>query len=93
MAAFKQPGGKALRRWISSASNATYAGLTFQGGGAWRKRILSDMKSDKDAAELEGLLATYSDTEVHEGCQQLDTNRREPIKLTQPTRPAERSDA
>ena len=31
--------------------------LFFQGGAAWRSRILKDMTDDAEIAELEGLLA------------------------------------
>ena len=42
-AAFAQPGGEALRRWIDECPNSLYASLTFQGGEAWRTAILADL--------------------------------------------------
>ncbi len=35
-AAFAEPGGEALRRWIDSCPNQLYAALCYQGGAAWR---------------------------------------------------------
>ena len=52
LAAFAQPGGKALRTWIDTCSNADFAALTYQGGAAWRARLLHDLKGDKAAARL-----------------------------------------
>lgn len=57
-AAFAQPGGQALQHWIESCPNADFAALTYQGGAAWRVRLLADMAGD---AALAGLLATYDD--------------------------------
>ena len=42
-AAFAEPGGDALRAWIDQCPNALYSALTFQGGAAWRKRLLDDI--------------------------------------------------
>src|SRR5262245_32503529 len=41
-AAFKEPGGEKLRAWIDSCPNQLYSALTYQGGAAWRKRLLDD---------------------------------------------------
>src|SRR3954452_23523304 len=38
-AAFAEPGGEALKRWIEDCSNADYAALTYLGGAAWRERL------------------------------------------------------
>ena len=35
-AAFREPGGEALRRWIDTCPNQLYSALVFQGGAAWR---------------------------------------------------------
>jgi pyruvate dehydrogenase E1 component len=42
-AAFAQPGGEALRRWIDDCPNSLYSALTFQGGAAWRQAVLADL--------------------------------------------------
>jgi pyruvate dehydrogenase E1 component len=41
-AAFAEPGGQALKRWIDECGNADYAALTYLGGGAWRERLLKE---------------------------------------------------
>ena len=41
-AAFAEPGGPELKAWIDEAGNADYAALTYQGGAAWRARLLAD---------------------------------------------------
>ena len=55
-AAFKEPGGAALRGWIDECPNALYSALMFQGGGAWRARLKADL-----GAEIEPLLAARDD--------------------------------
>jgi pyruvate dehydrogenase E1 component len=42
-AAFREPGGEALRDWINACPNQLYSALTYQGGAAWRKRLLDDL--------------------------------------------------
>ncbi|WP_181708023.1 transketolase-like TK C-terminal-containing protein [Chthonobacter rhizosphaerae] len=42
-AAFAEPGGERLRAWIDACPNQLYSALCFQGGGAWRKRLLDDI--------------------------------------------------
>jgi pyruvate dehydrogenase E1 component len=41
-AAFAEPGGDSLREWIDQCPNQLYSALVFQGGAAWRKRLLRD---------------------------------------------------
>ncbi len=41
--AFARPGGAVLEQWIDSCPNADFAVLTFQGGAAWRERLLRDI--------------------------------------------------
>ncbi len=41
--AFALAGGGALREWIDGCPNDLYAALSFQGGAAWRARILADL--------------------------------------------------
>ncbi|HEY5288619.1 MAG TPA: transketolase, partial [Caulobacteraceae bacterium] len=57
-AAFAKPGGKALEAWIDGCSNAEFAALTYQGGGAWRERLTRDLAADAAAIRL---LAAYDD--------------------------------
>lgn len=61
MAAFKKPGGKALRRWINECPNDLYSAFTFQGGAAWREQLGSDLGNDHDAMEL---VASYDNDEL-----------------------------
>jgi pyruvate dehydrogenase E1 component len=42
-AAFAEPGGDVLRRWIDSCPNQLYSALVFQGGAAWRKRLTDEI--------------------------------------------------
>jgi pyruvate dehydrogenase E1 component len=70
-AAFKEPGGAALRDWIDRCPNQLYSALTFQGGAAWRKRLadeigdqgavtqLIDRRSDEELAQLMGNLGGH----------------------------------
>ncbi len=51
-AAFKRPGGKTLEDWIDTCPNADYAVLTYQGGAAWRARLLADIGSKPHVAKL-----------------------------------------
>ena len=60
-AAFAEPGGATLRRWIDDCPNQLYSALTFQGGGAWRKRLLDEIG---DQGPLAALLDRRSDDEL-----------------------------
>jgi pyruvate dehydrogenase E1 component len=51
-AAFARVGGQALERWIDNCPNAEYAALTYQGGAAWRARLLADIGAEKGVAAL-----------------------------------------
>ncbi|MBL4908042.1 MAG: hypothetical protein JKX94_11365 [Sneathiella sp.] len=62
-AAFKEPGGKALQNWIDTCPNQLYSVLTFQGGAAWRKRLMDDMG---DQGDVTALLDRRSDDELSE---------------------------
>ncbi|WP_372915166.1 transketolase [Sandarakinorhabdus sp.] len=42
-AAVAGPGGAALDRWFDDCPNADYAALTYQGGAAWRARLMADL--------------------------------------------------
>ncbi len=71
-AAFAEPGGEALRRWIDACPNQLYAALCFQGGAAFRKRLLDDLGDQGDATRLiesrsdEELLALMSNLGGHD---------------------------
>jgi len=60
-AAFEEPGGGALRRWIDDCPNALYGALTYSGGAAWRKRLEEDIGA---APGMRDLLARYDDGEL-----------------------------
>ncbi|AMK19594.1 MULTISPECIES: transketolase family protein [Sphingobium] len=57
-AAFKRPGGKALEDWIDNCPNAEYAALTYQGGGAWRERLMAEIG---DRPHVEKLIESFDD--------------------------------
>jgi pyruvate dehydrogenase E1 component len=60
--AFAEPGGEALRRWIDACPNPLYSALVFQGGAAWRKRLLDDIGDQGPVAKL---IERRSDDELH----------------------------
>jgi len=51
-AAFTEPGGATLRDWIDTATNVDFAALTYQGGAAWRTRLLADIGDRESVAAL-----------------------------------------
>ncbi|MEM7189250.1 MAG: 1-deoxy-D-xylulose-5-phosphate synthase N-terminal domain-containing protein, partial [Pseudomonadota bacterium] len=60
-AAFAEPGGAALEHWIDNCPNQLYSALTFQGGAAWRARLMDEIG---DQGEVSALLARRSDDEL-----------------------------
>ncbi len=60
-AAFKEPGGERLRDWIDRCPNDLYSALTFQGGAAWRKRLLDEIGDQGSATRL---IESRSDAEL-----------------------------
>lgn len=66
-AAFARPGGKTLEEWIDNCPNVDFAVLTYQGGAAWRARLMADIGSKPN---VEKLLAGFDD----EALAQLMTN-------------------
>lgn len=60
-AAFAEPGGARLREWIERCPNQLYSALTFQGGAAWRRRLLDDLG---DQGEVTALIDRRSDAEL-----------------------------
>ena len=57
-AAFLKPGGKSLEEWIDNCPNVDYAALTYQGGAAWRARLMADIGDRSGVAKL---LDSYDD--------------------------------
>ena len=60
-AAFKRPGGKSLEEWIENCPNADYAVLTYQGGSAWRARLMADIGAKP---HVRNLLSDFDDTSL-----------------------------
>jgi pyruvate dehydrogenase E1 component len=52
LALFARPGGKAIETWIGNCPNVDFAVLTYQGGAAWRARLLADIGKEKGVAAL-----------------------------------------
>ncbi len=59
--AFAEPGGEHLRDWIDRCPNQLYSALTFQGGAAWRRRLLDDLG---DQGAVTTLVERRSDDEL-----------------------------
>ncbi|MEO0607746.1 MAG: 1-deoxy-D-xylulose-5-phosphate synthase N-terminal domain-containing protein, partial [Pseudomonadota bacterium] len=62
-AAFAEPGGAALKTWIQECPNGDYSALTYQGGAAWRARLMSDLG---DQGDVTALIDRRSDDELNE---------------------------
>ncbi|MBN9017891.1 MAG: transketolase [Rhizobiales bacterium] len=60
-AAFREEGGERLRDWIDNCPNQLYSALCFQGGAAWRKRLLDDLG---DQGPVTALIERRSDAEL-----------------------------
>ncbi len=60
-AAFAEPGGEVLRQWIDNCPNQLYSALVFQGGAAWRKRLLDEIG---DQGAVTQLIESRSDDEL-----------------------------
>lgn len=60
-AAFAEPGGDALRQWIDRCPNQDFSALTFQGGAAWRRRLMEDLG---DQGEVSALIDRRDDEEL-----------------------------
>jgi pyruvate dehydrogenase E1 component len=59
--AFAEPGGEILRDWIDRCPNQLYSALVFQGGAAWRKRLLDEIG---DQGQVTRLIERRSDDEL-----------------------------
>jgi pyruvate dehydrogenase E1 component len=53
---FARPGGQPIADWIDACPNAEFAALTYQGGAAWRERLMRDIGDDPETAALIGEL-------------------------------------
>ncbi|MGE0061619.1 MAG: transketolase [Xanthobacteraceae bacterium] len=60
-AAFKEPGGDVLKRWIDNCPNQLYSALVFAGGAAWRKRLRDEIG---DQGPVSALIDSRSDEEL-----------------------------
>jgi pyruvate dehydrogenase E1 component len=92
-AAFAEPGGEALRQWIDTCPNQLYSALTFQGGAAWRKRLLDDLgdqgpvsaliesRSDEQLAELMGNLGGHDLSALLDAFEEASTHDRPALFL------------
>ncbi|MBP7243027.1 transketolase [Amaricoccus sp.] len=60
-AAFEEPGGARLRDWIDACPNPLYSALTYQGGAAWRARLMDEIG---DQGDVVALLDRRSDAEL-----------------------------
>jgi pyruvate dehydrogenase E1 component len=86
-AAFREEGGERLRSWIDSCPNQLYSALVFQGGAAWRKRLLDDLgdqgavtqliekRSDDELARLMGNLGGHDLPSILEAFDRIDHDR------------------
>jgi pyruvate dehydrogenase E1 component len=59
--AFLEPGGERLRQWIDNCPNQLYSALVFQGGAAWRRRLLDEIG---DQGAITRLIEARSDEEL-----------------------------
>ncbi len=55
---FARPGGQAISDWIDNCPNAEFAALTYQGGAAWRQRLMADIGT---ARNVKALLDSFDD--------------------------------
>jgi pyruvate dehydrogenase E1 component len=86
-AAFAEPGGEVLRRWIDRCPNQLYSALVFQGGAAWRKRLTDEIgdqgpvskligaRTDDELARLMGNLGGHDLPAIIEAFDAIDHDR------------------
>ncbi|MBN8965590.1 MAG: transketolase, partial [Rhizobiales bacterium] len=86
-AAFREPGGETLRQWIDRCPNQLYSALVFQGGAAWRKRLLDEIgdqgpvtrlvesRSDDELARLMNNLGGHDLPSIVEAFDRIDHDR------------------
>ena len=82
--AFREPGGERLRQWIDNCPNQLYSALVFQGGAAWRKRLLDEIG---DQGPVTRLIETRSD----DGAGAADDQSRRATTCRRCSRPSARS--
>ncbi len=85
--AFREKGGERLRTWIDNCPNQLYSALVFQGGAAWRKRLLDEIgdqgpvsrliekRSDDELAQLMTNLAGHDLPSLLEAFEKVDHER------------------
>src|SRR5262250_160474 len=85
--AFGEPGGERLRQWIDNCPNQLYSALVFQGGAAWRRRIIDEIggqgavtrlieaRSDEELARLMTNLAGHDLPSLIEAFAKVDHER------------------
>ncbi len=61
-AAFAEPGGEALRRWIDDCPNDLYSALTFEGGAGFRRELEASLGTDLG---IQRILAAHDDAALH----------------------------
>jgi pyruvate dehydrogenase E1 component len=54
-AAYRRPGGAALRKWIDDCPNSVYSALTFKGGRAWRETLARELGDPRARAIVDEL--------------------------------------
>src|SRR6201996_4038942 len=86
-AAFTEPGGEVLRQWIDNCPNQLYSALVFQGGAAWRKRLVDEIgdqgpvtrliesRSDEELARLMGNLGGHDLPAIMDAFDRIDHDR------------------
>ena len=86
-AAFREPGGDMLRQWIDRCPNPLYSALVFQGGAAWRKRLMDEIgdqgpvtkliesRSDDELAQLMNNLGGHDLPSIVEAFDRIDHDR------------------
>ena len=86
-AAFREPGGETLRQWIDRCPNQLYSALVFQGGAAWRKRLMDEIgdqgaatkliesRTDDELARLMNNLGGHDLPSIVEAFDQIDHDR------------------
>ncbi|MCZ6603954.1 MAG: transketolase [Alphaproteobacteria bacterium] len=92
-AAFAEPGGKKLKGWIEACPNQLYSALTFQGGAAWRARLLDELgdqgpvtnliegRTDEELAELMGNLGGHDMATLLDAFEAASSNDRPTLFL------------
>jgi pyruvate dehydrogenase E1 component len=61
-AAFAEPGGSELRKWIDDCPNSLYSALTYKAGPAWRTHLLRDLG---EVPGIRALLDRHDDVALH----------------------------